>query len=49
MISVLEGVYLDRTAQGRTPRFLPSEPPTDTDIADVVQKIRVCPTFYTDF
>jgi Putative transposase/Transposase zinc-binding domain len=35
----LEGVYLDRTAQGRTPRFLPSEPPTDTDIADVVQKI----------
>ena len=35
----LEGVYLDRPAQGRTPRFLPSEPPTDTDIADVVQKI----------
>jgi len=35
----LEGVYLDRTAQGRTPRFLPGEPPTDTDIADVVQKI----------
>jgi len=34
----LEGVYLDRTAQGRTPRFLPGEPPTDTDIADVVQK-----------
>jgi hypothetical protein len=35
----LEGVYLDRTTQGRTPRFLPGEPPTDTDIADVVQKI----------
>src|SRR5712691_5971168 len=35
----LEGVYLDRTAQGRTPRFLPGEAPTDTDIADVVQKI----------
>jgi len=35
----LEGVYLDRTAQGRTPRFFPGEPPTDTDIADVVQKI----------
>src|SRR5215510_9088746 len=35
----LEGVYLDRTDQGRTPRFLPGEPPTDTDIADVVQKI----------
>src|SRR6266849_9898380 len=35
----LEGVYLDRTDQGRTPRFLTGEPPTDTDIADVVQKI----------
>ncbi len=35
----LEGVYLDRAAQGRTPRFLTGEPPTDTDIADVVQKI----------
>jgi hypothetical protein len=35
----LEGVYLDRTNQGLKPRFLPVEPPTDTDIADVVQKI----------
>ena len=35
----LEGVSLDRTAQGRRPRFLPGEPPTDTAIADVVQKI----------
>jgi hypothetical protein len=35
----LEGVYLERTDQGRTPRFLPGEPPTDTDIAAVVQKI----------
>jgi hypothetical protein len=35
----LEGVYLDRADQGRTPRFLTGEPPTDTDIADVVQKI----------
>jgi hypothetical protein len=35
----LEGVYLDRTDQGRKPRFLKVEPPTDTDIADVVQKI----------
>src|SRR6266700_1289763 len=35
----LEGVFLDRTDQGRTPRFLQGEPPTDTDIADVVQKI----------
>ena len=36
---VLEGVYLDRTDQGRTPRFLAGEPPTDTDIAAVLQKI----------
>src|SRR5262249_51967415 len=35
----LEGVYLDRTDQGRTPRFLTGEPPSDTDIAAVVQKI----------
>jgi hypothetical protein len=35
----MEGVYLDRTDQGRTPRFLQGEPPTDTDIAAVVQKI----------
>jgi hypothetical protein len=35
----LEGVYLDRADQGRTPRFLTGEPPTDTDIAAVVQKI----------
>jgi hypothetical protein len=38
----LEGVSLDRTDQGRTPRFLPGEPPTDTDIADVVQQISQC-------
>src|SRR5881409_1653663 len=36
----LEGVYLDRTDQERTPRFLTAEPPTDTDIANVIQKIR---------
>jgi hypothetical protein len=35
----LEGVYLDRTDQGRTPRFLAGEPPTDTDIAAVIRKI----------
>jgi len=35
----LEGVYLDRTDQGLKPRFVPGEPPTDTDIAAVVQKI----------
>src|SRR6516164_5142303 len=35
----LEGVYLDRTDQGLKPRFVPGEPPSDTDIAAVVQKI----------
>jgi hypothetical protein len=35
----LEGVSLDRTAQGRPPRLLPGEAPTDTAIADVVQQI----------
>jgi hypothetical protein len=35
----LEGVVLDRTDQGRPPRFLPGEPPTDADVAEIVQKI----------
>jgi hypothetical protein len=35
----LEGVYLDRTDQGLKPRFLKGEPPSDVDIATVVQKI----------
>ena len=35
----LEGVYLDRTAQGRKPRFIKGEPPTDADIAAVLQTI----------
>lgn len=35
----LDGVYLDRADQGRTPRFLTSESPTDADIATVVQTI----------
>jgi hypothetical protein len=35
----LEGVYLDRTDQERTPRFLTGAPPSDTDVAAVVQKI----------
>src|SRR2546427_9562972 len=38
-ILFLEGVYLDRTDQGRTPRFLAGEPPTDAAIAAVLQKI----------
>src|SRR5215510_3836101 len=33
----LEGVFVDRTAQGLKPRFLPADPPTDTDIATVLQ------------
>ena len=35
----LEGVFVDRTTQGLTPRFLPADPPTDTDIATVLQTI----------
>src|SRR6266702_2336986 len=35
----LEGVSLDRTDQGRTPRFLQGEPPSDADITAVVQTI----------
>ena len=51
-VIVLEGVYLDRTAQGRQPRFVTGEPPTDADIAAVGQKIsrrviRTCATWDT--
>jgi Transposase zinc-binding domain/Putative transposase len=35
----LEGVYLDRTDQDLKPRFLTVEPPSDADVADVMQKI----------
>jgi Putative transposase/Transposase zinc-binding domain len=35
----LEGVYLDRTDTGRKPQFVTAEPPTDADIAVVIQKI----------
>ena len=35
----LEGVYLDRADQGRTPRFVTGEPPTDADIAALITKI----------
>jgi hypothetical protein len=35
----LEGVFLDRTDHGRKPCFLAGEPPADTDITDVIQKI----------
>jgi hypothetical protein len=35
----LEGVYLDRTDQSRKPRFVKGVPPSDTDIAEILQKI----------
>jgi hypothetical protein len=35
----LEGVYLDRRDVGLKPRFVTAEPPSDTDIATVLQKI----------
>jgi len=35
----LEGVYLDRTEAGLKPRFLKGEPPSDAEIAAVLQKI----------
>ena len=40
----LEGVYLDRRDQGLKPRFVKAAPPSDADIARVLQKInRTCP------
>ena len=35
----LEGVYLDRSDQGLKPRFVKAEPPSDGDVAKVLQKI----------
>src|SRR5215470_3353647 len=35
----MEGVDLDRTEARRKPRFLTGEPPSDADVADVLQKI----------
>jgi hypothetical protein len=35
----LEGVYVDRTDQGLTPRFVKIEPPSDANIAAVVERI----------
>src|SRR2546428_9534797 len=35
----MEGVYLDRTEARRKPHFLTGEPPSDADVADVLQKI----------
>jgi hypothetical protein len=36
---VLEGVFLDRTDRDLKPRFLKGEPPSDADVAHVVQQI----------
>jgi len=36
---VLEGVYLDRSAQGLKPKFVKIAPPSDADVATVVTKI----------
>jgi hypothetical protein len=38
-VIVIEGVFLDRAGPGLTPRFLKGEPPSDADVAYVVQKI----------
>jgi hypothetical protein len=38
-VIVMEGVFLDRTDQGLKPHFLKGEPPSDADVAHVVQKI----------
>jgi hypothetical protein len=38
-VVVMEGVFLNRTDQGLTPRFLTGEPPSDADVAHVVQTI----------
>ena len=38
----LAGVDLDRRDVGLKPRFVKTEPPSDTDIAKVIQKIRPC-------
>jgi hypothetical protein len=38
-VIVMEGVFLDHTEQGLKPRFLKGEPPSDADVAEVVQTI----------
>ncbi|HEY7711504.1 MAG TPA: transposase zinc-binding domain-containing protein [Candidatus Entotheonella sp.] len=35
----LEGVFVDRTVQGRKPRFVQADPPTDAEVAAVLHKI----------
>jgi hypothetical protein len=36
-VLVMEGVFVDRTDQDLTPRFLKGEPPSDADVAHVIQ------------
>ena len=36
---IVEGFFVDRTEQNLKPRFLKGGPPSDLDIADVIQKI----------
>ena len=43
---VLEGVYLDRSAQGLKPKFVKIAPPSDADIATVVTKITWRPVMF---
>ena len=38
-VLVIEGVFLDRSDQGLTPRFVKGEPPSDADVAEVIRKI----------
>ena len=37
-VIAIEGVFLDRIDQGLKPRFLKGKPPSDADVAEVVQK-----------
>ena len=38
-VIAIEGVFVDRTDQGLKPCFIKGEPPSDMDVANVVQKI----------
>lgn len=38
-VIAIEGVFVDRTDQGLTPRFVKVEPPSDADVAEVIQNI----------
>jgi hypothetical protein len=38
-VIAIEGVFVDRSEQNLKPRFLKIEPPSDVEVADVIQKI----------